>query len=178
MGLTIHYQGQLLSESAYESFIAAVTAFAADREWPAHPIAEPSRRLTRILQPEDPGEPEFEEIYTGPTRGIYLLPHPDCEPLTFEFDRDLFMQDWTKTQFAGPTTHAAIVELFRETEQFFEMLDVQDEADFWETNDREALAQSFAESRAAIDEAAAESPGSLIAVLTPSGRILDVLAAV
>lgn len=177
MGLTIYYQGQLASESAYEGFVAAATAFAAARNWPAHPIAESSRQLTRTLQPEDPDEPEFEEVYTGATRGLYLLPHPECEPITFEFDRDLFMQDSTKTQFAGAAIHAAIVDLFRQAEPFFEMLDIQDEADFWETNDTEALARTFAQSRAAIDEAAAESPGSAIAVLTPSGRILDVLAA-
>lgn len=175
MGLTIHYQGQIESEQAYVSFLAEVTAFAEARKWPVHPIAEAEREITRMLQPEDPEADEYEDVYVGPTRGLYLLPHPECEPLSFEFDRDLFMQDWCKTQFAGPAVHLEILNLFRQTEPLFEMLDIQDEAEGWENPDPAHLEQAFATAKAAIDEAAAEMPGSSVAVLTPSGRILDIL---
>ena len=175
MGLTIHYQGQLQSEASYEAFLAQVKQFATARNWPAHPIDEAKKQLTRTLQPEDPEADEYEEVYLGPTRGVYLLPHPECEPLTFEFDRDLFMQDWCKTQFAGAAIHQQIIQLLHETESLFEMLDVQDEAEFWETGDAAALEHTFAYTRMEIDKTAAEMPGSSVAVLTPSGRILDVL---
>lgn len=176
MGLTIHYQGQLESEQAYATFIDQVTAYAVAHAWPVHPIAEPHRELTRILQPEDPEADEYEDLYAGPTRGLYLLPDPQCEPLTFEFDTHLFMQDYCKTQFAGPTIHAAILDLFRETEPLFEMLDIQDEANAWENPDPFHLQRIFVETRQAIQESAAETPGASVAVLTPSGRILDILA--
>lgn len=176
MGLTIHYQGQLASEQAYVSFIQQVTAYAQARKWPLHAIAEAEREMTRMLQPEDPEAEEYEDLYVGPTRGVYLLPDPECEPLSFEFDTDLFMQDFCKTQFAGPKVHAAILDLFRETENLFEMLDIQDEAEGWENPDPARLEQVFVETRQAIDESAAEMPGSSTAVLTPSGRILDILA--
>jgi len=176
MGLTIHYQGQLESEQAYVSFLEEVTAFAGARGWPVHAIAEAERELTRMLQPEDPEADEYEDLYVGPTRGLYLLPDPECEPLSFEFDTDLFMQDYCKTQFAGPKVHAAILDLFRQTEPLFEMLDIQDEADAWENPDPTRLERVFAETRQEIAESAAEMPGSSVAVLTPSGRILDILA--
>lgn len=175
MGLTIHYQGQLESEQAYVSFIAEVTAFAGAHGWPVHLIAEGERELTRMLQPEDPEAAEYEDTYVGPTRGVYLLPHPECEPLSFEFDTDLFMQDFCKTQFAGPAVHTAILDLFRQTEPLFEMLDIQDEAEAWENPDLAHLERMFSETRKAIEESAAEMPGSSVAVLTPSGRILDIL---
>ena len=176
MGLTIHYQGQLRSEAAYEEFVALTGAYAGTRGWPAHPVTMARKVLTRTLQPEDPEAPEYEEIYDGPVRGIYLLPDPHCEPLTFEFDRDLFMQDWCKTQFAGAGVHAEIVGLFRQGEGLFEMLDVMDEAEFWEVNDLAALEEAFKAASVAIAAAAAETPGAAVGVLTPSGRILDVLA--
>jgi hypothetical protein len=86
------------------------------------------------------------------------------------------MQDTCKTQFAGAATHAAILELFRQTEPLFEMLDIQDEAEAWDDPDPARLARTFAETRRQIEEAAADTPGASIAVLTPSGRILDILA--
>jgi hypothetical protein len=175
MGLTIHYQGQIASDEAYVSFIEEVTAYAQGQGWPLHAIDESTRELTRMLQPEDPDADEYEEVYVGPVKGLYLLPHPECEPLTFEFDRDLFMQDWCKTQFAGPVVHAAILDLFRKTEPLFEMLDIQDEADAWENPDPAALKQTFTNATQAIQDAAAEMPGSSVGVLTPSGRILDIL---
>jgi len=175
MGLTIHYQGQIESEQAYVSFIAEVTAFAVAHGWPVHTIAEEKRKLTRMLQPEDPEADEYEDTYVGPTRGVYLLPHPECEPLNFEFDRDLFMQDWCKTQFAGSAIHRTILALFRQTEPLFEMLDIQDEAGGWEDPDPAHLERVFAEAKQAIAEAAEEMPGSSVGVLTPSGRILDSL---
>jgi len=175
MGLTIHYQGQLASDEAYVSFIAEVTAFAEARKWPVHAVAEAEREMTRYLQPEDPEADEYEDVYVGPVKGVYLLPHPECEPLSFEFDTDLFMQDFCKTQFAGPAVHAAILDLFRKTENLFEMLDIQDEADGWENPDPGHLEEQFAAATAAIQEAAEEMPGSSVGVLTPSGRILDIL---
>ncbi len=176
MGLTIHYQGQLESEEAYLRFIDEVLAYAAARNWPTYPIDEAHRVLERMLQPEDPDADEVEEIYEGPTRGLTLLPHPDCEPLAFEFDRDLFMQDRCKTQFAGPGIHAEIVQLFRQTEPLFAMLDVQDEAEFWENPSRGRLDETFAAASRAIADLAAEDSGSSVGVVTPSGRILDILA--
>jgi hypothetical protein len=176
MGLTIHYQGQIASEEAYVSFIEEVTAYAETLGWPLHPIAEVQRELTRMLQPEDPEADEYEDVYVGSTRGVYLFPHPECEPLNFEFDADLFMQDWCKTQFAGPAVHAAILDLFRKTENMFEMLDIQDEAEGWENPTPAHLKKAFATAKAAIEEAAAEMPGASVGVLTPSGRILDILA--
>ena len=179
MGLTIHYQGQLQSETAFVAFLKLVDDLAAIHRWPSHRITEGRRELIRTLQPEDPDAAEIEEAYDGPTRGVYLLPHADCEPLTLEFDRDLFMQSWCKTQFAGPEIHAAIIGLFRSAEALFDMLDVQDEADFWEAADnpesRTQLDGVFLRTRREIDEAAALSPGASIGVLTPSGRILDIL---
>ncbi len=72
--------------------------------------------------------------------------------------------------------HTAILKLFRQTEPLFEMLDIQDEAEAWENPDPAHLERMFAETRQAIEESASETPGASVAVLTPSGRILDILS--
>ena len=179
MGLTIHFQGQLGSEADYEAFVAAVAAYAGEQGWAMHGVAEGRRELVRVLQPEDPDADEVEEVYMGRVRGVILLPDALCEPLAFEFGDDLFMQDWCKTQFAGAAVHAAIVRLFREVEPLFGMLDVMDEAGFWEAGEspetHAELGRTFAETRGAIEAAAAESPGASVAVVTPSGDTVTLI---
>ena len=71
--------------------------------------------------------------YTGPTRGIVLYPHENSEPLRLEFDRDLIVQEFIKTQFAPAEIHVKIVGFLKKIAPHFEALTVEDEGEYWDT---------------------------------------------
>ena len=58
----------------------------------------------------------------------------------FEFDKDCYVQEYVKAQFAGVETHVAIIDLLRRIQSFFESLAVEDEGDYWTTSDEVTLA--------------------------------------
>jgi hypothetical protein len=168
MGLTIHYEGHLKNAAAYDELIQVCLAFSDKEGWPAEMIDEPHRSEERVID---------EEVipYEGPMCGIRLYPDPDCEPLTFEFGTDLFGQDWTKTQFAGPIIHRKVVALLSNLERLFADLSVIDESDYWTDRDEPALDEAFRRADEAINEAFLQYPGGTCKVKTPDGRFIDII---
>ena len=83
MGVTIHFEGTLRDEAAFEHVIRSARTRAVQEGWKSEVIAEDIATLWRVRNEEDCE-------YTGPTRGILLYPHENAEPLRLEFDRDLF----------------------------------------------------------------------------------------
>lgn len=168
MGVTIHFEGGLRDEEAYASLVNRVTAFAGARDWPSKPIAEPTARLTRVFE-------DVDREYVGATRGVEVLPHPGSEPLRFEFDDNLFVQEFCKTQFAGAEAHVEVVMLLQEVAPLFETFEVIDEGEYWETNNQDVL-QSHLDQTAGMlavmlrDDPTAEGP-----VRLESGRIADLV---
>lgn len=167
MGVTIHFEGRLKSAEALTSLESDVQAFATEYGWQTKPIAESHATLKRVLN-------EQNDDYFGPTRGVEVQPHPDSEPLRFEFDRDLFVQEYCKTQFAGSATHVRIVELIRRLAHYFEDLHVEDEGEFWETGDEVLLEGHIGKVNGMIDEICREQPSARGPIRLPSGRIIDV----
>ena len=74
--------------------------------------------------------------YVGPTKGIILYLHEECDPVRMEFDRDLYVQEFVKTQFSGPHVHMKVISLLRGLQVFFEDLKVEDEGEYWGTGIR------------------------------------------
>jgi len=169
MGLTIHFKGQLSSSAAYEKLLAAARSFAQEQDCSIKAIEEESKLLSRVTDDEKHWD------YTGPVKGVRLDLHPDSEPLFLEFDADLYIQDYVKTQFAGADNHALIVDFLRRVEPLFMHLGVFDEAEFWETNDLQLLRENLAQCQLAIEEYAAQHPGCQYKVHTPDGRIIDLI---
>ena len=167
MGVTIHWQGKLLGEEAYTALIRSVRKFAHERNWPVTEIEGDVKQLLRVI-----GEQNVD--YEGPTFGVVLWPHPECEPVKLEFDEDLFTQEFCKTQFAGPKIHVAVVELLRAVAPYFAVIEVTDEGEFWGSSDEEQLARHFANINARLDELTAADPTAKSPVLLPSGRLLDI----
>lgn len=62
-----------------------------------------------------------------------------CEPFRLEFDRDLYIQEYTKTQFAPVQIHILLVDFLRSNIEIFESVEIIDEGEFFETNDLELL---------------------------------------
>lgn len=102
-------------------------------------------------------------------RGIIVSP-PESEPVWITFGRDGVMitylnsagaydqpgtylantEIFTKTQFAGVDVHIGVCELLRLCQQHGVELEVADEGDYWETGDRQHLAERMGFLDAAI----------------------------
>ena len=169
MGVTIHYSGHLKKPSAYPLLLGELQDFAEQNGWTHRPVSKQGVTLKRC----DDNDREW--TVTGDTRGIELRPHDDCEPLTFEFDADHFLQDYVKTQYAPPEVHVAVTELFRHVAPFFDDLDVFDEGEYWNSRDLDRLKQLFNGCFQALDTALAERPWARGPVHLNSGRIADII---
>jgi hypothetical protein len=102
-----------------------------------------------------------------------VYPHEDCEPVRFEFDSNLYVQKYTKTQFAGQDCHQKIIGLLRAIESLFRDLKVDDEGGFWDTGDPSILRGHFDSIRGVIEDTLNKDPGARSNVKTPNGRIID-----
>lgn len=168
MGVTIHFDGKLLGASEYDALLRQVRDFASSQSWPTEEIHEAQRSLERVRNEQD-------WDYIGLTKGIVVYPHDNAEPLRFEFDDNLHIQEYCKTQFAGPSVHVSIVELMRLLQPLFEILSVEDEGEYWDTNDRSLLSHHMHRVDVQIAQLVAEKPSRQVAVRLPSGRIADLI---
>jgi hypothetical protein len=169
MGVTIHFDGQLLGEDAFRSLVSTAVAFATSHTWLTELIESEQTTLLRV------GDNEEEWNYSGPTKGIVLYPSEDCDPVRLEFDRDLYVQEYTKTQFAGVETHLKVLKLLTALKPFFRSLRVQDEGEYWETGDAETLAEHMTAVQNMIESELKKDPTAQVKVKTPSGRIMDLM---
>jgi hypothetical protein len=167
MGVTIHWQGRLAGPINYDRIVHAIRTFAVARRWPIKEIERAERRLERVIA-------EREVPYIGPTFGLTVWPHADCEPVRFEFDEAFFTQEYCKTQFAGVATHIAVIDLLRRVAPLFCEFEVVDEGDYWESSDEARLKAHIDQTNKVIDEIKAEHPNAKSQVVMPSGRIVDV----
>ncbi|MGJ8640741.1 MAG: hypothetical protein ACSHYA_15235 [Opitutaceae bacterium] len=138
MGLTIHYSGGIDRTDQIAPLVDELEDIAESMGWM-------SQRIN-----EDESDPDF--------FGIIVNPKGDCEPLCFIFDRqgrlrnlaDLITDQIepteyseycsTKTQFTSVETHIWIIGLLRYLKKhYFSNLSVEDEGDFWETQNRKTL---------------------------------------
>jgi hypothetical protein len=94
--------------------------------------------------------------------GISFSP-PECEPVMLTFLPDGNMVSWvkliyynhltndlaiewihTKTQFAGPQVHIAVIKLLRYlSNKYLSFFELNDEGMYWETNDEKQLLEQF-----------------------------------
>ena len=167
MGVTIHYRERLRGPQDYEMFVQAVEMFTVLHGWPTEIIPEAERTVER-----DHDDAKWR--ITGLTKGIVVQPHKDAEPLRFEFDADLAMEDYCKTQFAGADTHVAVIELLRTVGRHCD-LEVYDEAEVWETGDPERAVYHINELNEQLAELMARKPAARAKVRLPSGRIADLI---
>jgi hypothetical protein len=169
MGVTIHYEGQLTSEAAYQALVGLVSSIAQAEGWPTQLIASGEVTLLRVRE-------EKNWDYTGPVKGIVVYLHEDCDPVRLEFDRDLYLQEFTKTQFAGVQVHIEVLKLLKAVRPFFRNFNVQDEGEWWETENTEILTEHLARAQKAIEAELGKTQSARMKVKTPSGRIMDLVS--
>ena len=168
MGVTVHFEGQVCDERAYARLIDIARSFAAKQGWHVTAIDEPAAKLSRVR-----GEKEWD--YVGPTKGLHIEPHASSEPIRLEFDRDFYLQEFTKTQFAPPEVHRALIALLDELAPCFSKFEVVDEAEYYERRDEEVLLQHRERCFAVLDEHLANDKTLRGPVRLPSGRIADLV---
>lgn len=179
MGVTLHFEGELKSELALMALIQAAKALAIEFNWPFTEINENEAKLTRIYRNDEVNEDsdaEEELEYIGPTRGIELRPVHSCEQFRLEFDEDLVVQEYTKTQFAPIEVHIILVDFLKENVQLFEYLHVFDEGEYFETGDRLLLQRNREACERMIEEHLRENANTQGPVRLPSGRIADLVS--
>jgi len=168
MGVTIHFEGQIRDQESYELLIAAAREFAKKNRWLSEPIDAENVVLKRVQNEKDLD-------YQGPVKGIVLYPHEDCDPFRLEFDRDLYIQEYIKTQFAGTAIHETVIRLFQIIKPYFKSFEVFDEGEFWETQDSTILEKHFQAFYRALDDELKKYPEAKVKVKLPSGRIVDLM---
>ena len=166
-GVTVHYQGKAKDAAAVAKVLATARSVAKDHNWEVREANVANASVPR-------GVAEKERPYQGPLTGIVIYPHPMCEPIYIRFGTDLFMRDFVKTQFAGSDVHVDIVGLFRKLKPLLADLQVQDEGEYWETNDRAKLATNIATVNAMIESIRKSRPGAKGPVKI-GDRIIDLM---
>jgi hypothetical protein len=168
MGVTIHFEGQLKDEAAYHQLLDAVISMAKAKGWSTEAIESKVTALSRVRDEQD-------WDYVGPVRGIAISIAEDCDPVRLEFDRDLYVQEFTKTQFAGAQVHLKVLDLLKALKLFFRDLKVEDEGEYWETENLQRLTEHMNRAQKAIEAELKKYPNGQMKVRTPSGRIMDLI---
>jgi hypothetical protein len=102
MGVTINFEGQLKSADDFSTVISIVTEFAEKNAMPFSTFEEPNKILHRVKAEED-------WDYEGMTKGIRIQPSANSEPMLLEFDKDNYIQEYCKTQFADINIHVMLI---------------------------------------------------------------------
>lgn len=63
--------------------------------------------------------------------------------LLFDPDAKGKVDDWVKTQYAGPDVHIQISDFLSRISTFFAKLKVDDDTEYWSTRNREDLERGF-----------------------------------
>ena len=145
MGLSIHYSGTIRDISLIEPLIAETADVCQSMQWKYNVIREQGDKGVNgiVLSPEN-CEPVFI---------TFLRNRRMCSPINLKyqelyaengFDPELVYTTSTKTQYAGPATHVALLKFLKYLkEKYFESFELNDEGYYWETNDKKILRQRF-----------------------------------
>jgi len=161
MGVTIHYRGKLDDVGRMDELTQELEDIAKSVGWTWHTLDDdwlipPNAKLVHK------GGRAIIHGHLG-LKGIELIPSGKSESLSFLFDAKGHLRSimnmillceghltpdeaWvsTKTQFLSPDTHAWIAGLLKYLKKrYMTNLEVNDEGGFWETGDREALAEKM-----------------------------------
>ncbi|WP_278352432.1 hypothetical protein [Chryseobacterium gleum] len=168
MGITIHFEGRLKNEESYNTLVKKVIEFSSFQEWDYFQFENESVTLKRVKDEENVN-------YEGPTKGVHIQPHENSEPLIFEFDKDLYIQEFCKTQFASTEIHIKIIELLEILKEYFECLTVVDEGEYWETKNYDQLDEHWENFYIAMDRTIQENSSLRGPFKLKSGRIIDLM---
>ncbi len=166
MGVTIHFEGQLKSDNDFESVMTKAKNFALKNDIPYEFFPESFKKLSRVKD-------EQNWDYEGPAKGIRIQPGQNCDPLWLEFDKNNYIQEFCKTQFAGIDTHIQIISFLKEIQSNFIELQVTDEGEYWDTENKALLENHFDNFYDARAKAKTENKNLNGPYRLADGRIID-----
>ena len=169
MGVTIHFEGQLHDEDNYKKLMKNIHNFITQYELESTDINEEEKQLSRVKDEED-------WDYIGPVKGVRIKIHDNCDPLIFEFDENLYIQEYIKTQFVGTDVHIIICEYLESISPFFSSFIIIDEGEYFEKKDKSILEKQIDTVDRLIEEKISSDPRLTGPVRSPDGRILDVVS--
>jgi len=167
-GVTIHYEATAKDLPSARRFIELARAEAQRLGWEVQEANQATATITRVIG-------ETEKPYTGPLNGIVIRPHPLCDPMFLQFGSDLFLQDFVKTQFAGPDIHIAIVGLLKKLQPSLRSLSVEDEGDYWNTRSRKVLTEHMNTVNRLVALRKKANPTARGPVRLTDGRVVDLI---
>lgn len=156
MGIAIKYKGQINSLELISPFIGELIDISKDMNWHYTVLDEDlSKSNTAKLEVKN-GSAEIKGHL--PLKGIGITPHNDCESLSFFFDANRNIRDIClftlsdgfkdleysyvsiKTQYSPVEVHITIIKLLKYLKKkYLNNLEVIDEGEYWETEDKEHL---------------------------------------
>jgi hypothetical protein len=153
MGITIHYRGRLNDADRINEFMTGVARACHNLGWTYDRVTE-----------HDPV-----------IKGLIIHPSERCDPLAFLFSKAGFLLSpiqltsgkanalapawvFVKTQFAGPEVHVRVVRLLKWVkERYISNLEVEDEGEYWETENFAMLKRKMEAIATVIDRIVKES---------------------
>ncbi|MBC7873856.1 MAG: hypothetical protein H7Y01_07670 [Ferruginibacter sp.] len=190
MGLSIHYSGKIKDYTLIDAMVAEVEDICKSLDWPYQVFDTKQSEV----QPGDtakkytPLDVKGISFTPGESETIFLTFLPDttlCSPVKLIYydpvTNDLMIEVvHTKTQFAGPDTHIAILKLLHYLkEKYFTSFELNDEGYYWEKWDEKVLLSRFARYNFILDKVASAlanvklSPGESAGSL--ADRIEDII---
>jgi hypothetical protein len=136
MGLTFHYSGRIRDYQQLDSLIEEVADLAKGLNW-EHTILDDDQIKGIIVSAPESEPLWFTFTPDGKTCDVVNLQYSDpSEPF--------YSLCHTKTQFAGPEVHMAMIRMLRHiSDKYFAEIEVSDEGEYWEKGDEENLRRIF-----------------------------------
>ena len=190
MGLTFHYKGTIHDTKRIAELSEEVRDICETMDWRFQNRDFEFEFDAHILQ-----HLGFEHHSKILLRGIMFCPHPESEwvylyftekgqltsPATLQFvdtnaDPVLIFSAFTKTQYAGPEIHIAILKLLDYLNKKYNLsLDINDEGEYWETKDEARLKNNFERNGVLIDMVAHALKGAEdTPAMTPFGILKQI----
>jgi hypothetical protein len=161
VGITIHYKGNLQNVQMMPQFMEELIDISSTMKWPYYVLDEDwSKPSTAHLLTT--GE---QSVIAGDLalKGISIDLHPACESLSLFFTAEGIlaspmtvimynegeiaksdMWNFIKTQFAPPDVHMSVVKLLKYLKKrYMPNLEVTDEGEFWDTEDKDLLVEKI-----------------------------------
>lgn len=170
MGLSIHYSGRIKDRALIDDLTAEVEDICNALDW-RYNILHDDEIDGVVFSP-----PESEPVHFTFNKEGRLLPFTSILNREMyesgEVEMELMYTAFTKTQFAGPDSHKAIIKLMRYiTQKYFAEFEMTDESYYRETNDEEqmlgrfkvynAMLDAFTEALQGMEHVPGETPQSL-----------------
>ncbi|MBC7412535.1 MAG: hypothetical protein H7331_08805 [Bacteroidia bacterium] len=168
MGVTVHFEGTLKSTTDFNEVINKATVFATDNNFEFEIFEFENKKLYRVKDDAD-------WDYEGATKGIKIKIDSAAEPLILEFDSNLHLQEYCKTQYASIKVHMKLIAFLRTIKLHFVMLEVLDEGEYWELNDVPTLQKNITDAFKVVEKAKKENPNLNGPYVTDDDRIVDLM---